>query len=258
MAISDPIIKRLYGESANRCNMPACQTKLNPDNANIGEMAHIISSKKNGPRHAYLPDYDTYDNLILMCRNHHKIIDTNVEMYPVEYLKQIKAEHIQWVNQNLETTNHRNGDVTWLKGLLQHMPLINIPYLLKDLPYKLHLDIIELENIFDNLDSTNCYDQQLSHLYIQMAETFYPLINFTLGYFKKEDSHLNLDYQIYLQINAGEEFSRLNYKEMSENVFNDIKDEIINKTRLFFQAYNEFKEYVKNSYPEVDIRNCKY
>ncbi|CAI2295473.1 HNH endonuclease [Vibrio parahaemolyticus] len=61
----------------------------------FGEKAHIVGV--NGPR-ANEPlscDLNDYDNLIWLCRNHHKIIDApvNEEKYSVDLLKQMKAEH---------------------------------------------------------------------------------------------------------------------------------------------------------------------
>lgn len=79
MGISDKTRKNLWAKSGNRCSI--CKTELfsgqkNEDEFNIGEECHIISSKQNGPRYkSNLDNYDTYDNLILLCRNHHKEID---------------------------------------------------------------------------------------------------------------------------------------------------------------------------------------
>lgn len=54
-------------------------------------MAHIIAKSENGPRGNNLPEDNTYDNLILLCPNHHKTVDKNpLEYPPEEKLKQIK------------------------------------------------------------------------------------------------------------------------------------------------------------------------
>jgi hypothetical protein len=42
-----------------------------------------------------------YTNLILLCRNHHRVIDTQERQYTVERLNQIKAEHESWVRAQL-------------------------------------------------------------------------------------------------------------------------------------------------------------
>ena len=55
----------------------------------------------DGPRgqHRYTGlDLDTYGNLIVLCKNHHKTIDDLPEEYTVDRLKNIKAEHEKWVD----------------------------------------------------------------------------------------------------------------------------------------------------------------
>ena len=70
----------------------------------IGEECHIIARELNGPRGNYkleTKDRDRYPNLILLCRNHHKIIDDQVTLFTVESLRQIKLQHEEWVKKSL-------------------------------------------------------------------------------------------------------------------------------------------------------------
>ena len=65
-----------------------------------------------GPRHVdNYQDYDSYDNLILLCRNHHKEIDdiNNVSIYTKEMLHQIKHEHEKWVSESLTVNIPQKG-----------------------------------------------------------------------------------------------------------------------------------------------------
>ena len=65
-----------------------------------------------GPRHVdNYQDYDSYDNLILLCRNHHKEIDdiSNVSIYTKEKLHQIKHEHEKWVSESLTVNIPQKG-----------------------------------------------------------------------------------------------------------------------------------------------------
>ena len=88
LAISEKTRKMLWAKSGNRCAI--CKIELiteqkTDSNLNIGEECHIISSKSKGPRHkSNLNDYDSFDNLILLCRNHHKEIDTLIDSFPEE------------------------------------------------------------------------------------------------------------------------------------------------------------------------------
>ena len=66
----------------------------------MGEMAHIKAEKRGGPRWdpALTPGQrDSYDNLILLCPNHHTEVDNDPAKWPVERLWQMKSEHKAWV-----------------------------------------------------------------------------------------------------------------------------------------------------------------
>lgn len=74
------------------------------DESVVGDECHIISSRPNGPRHD--PSYpqeklDAYENLILLCRVHHKMIDDQCESYTVDILQQLKVDHELWVSRKL-------------------------------------------------------------------------------------------------------------------------------------------------------------
>lgn len=112
MAISEKSRKILWGRSGNRCAV--CRTELvlekDPFNKhlNIGEECHIISKQPNGPRHKAIVnfDYDSNDNLLLLCCNHHKMVDEQTEAYPEDKLIAIKTDHENWVKANLDGTNN--------------------------------------------------------------------------------------------------------------------------------------------------------
>jgi len=102
MAITDKTRKRLWGRSGNRC--ARCKHLVVDDESVVGEECHIISPRSNGPRHD--PSYpqeklDSQENLILLCRVDHKIIDDQYESYTVDILRQMKATHEKWVSQKL-------------------------------------------------------------------------------------------------------------------------------------------------------------
>jgi hypothetical protein len=108
MAISDKTRKILWGRSGNRCaickrELIANATKID-DESVIGDECHIISSQPSGPRHdlSYLPEkLSSYENLILLCRVHHKMVDDQYETYTVGILRQIKSNHELWVSEKL-------------------------------------------------------------------------------------------------------------------------------------------------------------
>lgn len=112
MAITDKARKTLWGRSGNRCSI--CQIELVHDkqeniNLNVGEECHIVSSRPSGPRHRTLDNYDIFENLILLCRNHHTTIDQNVIKYTENEVLKIKATHEKWVKETLD--NKINEDI---------------------------------------------------------------------------------------------------------------------------------------------------
>ncbi|MDB2656494.1 HNH endonuclease [Crocinitomicaceae bacterium] len=105
MAISDRTRKLLWAKSGNRCAI--CKTELlskkDSEDFNIGEECHIISAKPNGPRHkAGFGEYDSVDNLILLCRNHHREIDELTDSYTEELLRYMKMNHENWVQKTIK------------------------------------------------------------------------------------------------------------------------------------------------------------
>ncbi|OWK45158.1 transposase [Fimbriiglobus ruber] len=46
-------------------------------------------------------DIDEYNNLILLCKVHHKKVDDQPETYPIEKLREMKAAHERWVKERL-------------------------------------------------------------------------------------------------------------------------------------------------------------
>lgn len=101
VAISLRTRKILWTKAGGRCSI--CRLLLvtegteTDDPSVFGQEAHIISEKPDGPRHAYLPNYDVYSNLMLLCSKHHKQVDDQVAHYTVDLLKQIERDHEGWV-----------------------------------------------------------------------------------------------------------------------------------------------------------------
>ncbi len=105
----------LWGRAGGCCSEPSCRRALTHfgeggDLALTGETCHIRSKRPEGPRHD--PNYhvdllDSYDNVLLMCGVHHKIIDTLHAEYTVERLIKIKNDHERWIQETL-SPNDKN------------------------------------------------------------------------------------------------------------------------------------------------------
>jgi hypothetical protein len=108
MAISDKTRKILWGRSGNRCavcrNELVIEATAVDDDAVIGDECHIVSGQTHGPRHdsAFpIGSVDSEDNLLLLCRVHHKMVDDQFQTYTPEALRRLKADHEAWVSQSL-------------------------------------------------------------------------------------------------------------------------------------------------------------
>lgn len=69
MSVSTKDLKKLWGMAAGRCSKPGCAVECirfldAGDPTVIGEMAHIIANKPDGPRGQPEGGEDTYENLI--------------------------------------------------------------------------------------------------------------------------------------------------------------------------------------------------
>jgi len=117
LATSDKARKLLWGKSGNRCAI--CRVALSVEKFEsaeetlIGEECHIISKSKQGPRHEEKEsfDYDSYENLILLCRNHHSLIDQQWETYTTKLIKEIKRNHEKWVSEKLHDEKKTPGGI---------------------------------------------------------------------------------------------------------------------------------------------------
>jgi hypothetical protein len=108
MSITDRTRKILWGRSGNLCAY--CRRVLVEDGTAlsdesvVGDEAHIIGEKPTAAR-GHLgngrDDLDEYDNLILLCKVHHKLVDDQPESYPVECLREMKTRHERWVRETL-------------------------------------------------------------------------------------------------------------------------------------------------------------
>ncbi len=109
MAISDHDRKILWGRSGSRCALcrtplVAAKTTTDPE-AIAGDECHIVARARGGPRAGDPSEgqNDAYDNLILLCKVDHKVVDDQPIEYPIERLRRMKEEHETWVADTLSS-----------------------------------------------------------------------------------------------------------------------------------------------------------
>lgn len=101
-SIPDPVTNRLFALSGNQCAFPGCTNAVTDQVApgeqpvTLAQRAHIVGVGRQGPRSKAVPlsdDIDAVENLLLLCGEHHRIVDNNPRIYSVEVLAKYKADH---------------------------------------------------------------------------------------------------------------------------------------------------------------------
>lgn len=126
-SVAQPVKNHLWQNSAGRCAFPECRIKVSlPGNASdgpatIGDIAHIYSYSAGGSRpnpDGFNKETNEYDNLVLLCKNHHRQVDVQENTYTVATLKQWKRDLEQWVDEQLRITEFGYKElamiITWL------------------------------------------------------------------------------------------------------------------------------------------------
>jgi hypothetical protein len=105
-------IRRLDTLSGNECAHPNCTKKLIAEDgiSIISKICHIAAASKEGPRYDKNMTDDerrSFDNLILLCDEHHVIIDNkeNESQYPTSLLKEWKQNHEKKIFELISSKN---------------------------------------------------------------------------------------------------------------------------------------------------------
>jgi hypothetical protein len=112
MAIPLAQQRKVLQRSGNICAFPGCRLLLTTEGTDedpvvvLGEIAHIVAESPNGPRGKSpltTKQRNLYANLILLCNQHHQLIDSDgaLAMYTVERLTAMKEDHESWVERAL-------------------------------------------------------------------------------------------------------------------------------------------------------------
>ena len=129
MSITTEKIKKIiWGQCSARCCL--CREKVIHAESSkvtslVGEVAHIVGESEKAPRgvsELSTKERNEPENLLLLCRKHHKIVDDDPIAYPVEKLHQIKSDHIAWIETSLAKVQ------PWVSNLSQ-LTYINVPRL---------------------------------------------------------------------------------------------------------------------------------
>lgn len=91
-----PSIKALFAKSSNRCAFPKCTVNIVQDGVLLGHVCHIKGAKPGSARYDMLQsdgERHSDGNLIILCPNHHSVVDDDAETYTAERLSGMKTRH---------------------------------------------------------------------------------------------------------------------------------------------------------------------
>src|SRR5258708_38928164 len=101
-SLADPVTHRLFALSGNQCAFAGCTSAVTDQVApgeqpvTLAQRAHIVGVGRQGPRSKASPlsdDIDAVENLLLLCGQHHRIVDNHPRIYSVEVLAKNKTDH---------------------------------------------------------------------------------------------------------------------------------------------------------------------
>lgn len=114
--ISEKTAKIVWARAGGMCSYPDCRKQLIvlPENlcdplAVLGEMAHIVGHSEDGPRGEEIfrgGDRDGPENLLLLCTEHHTLVDQQPKSHPASWLYRVKEDHERWVRERLALDQH--------------------------------------------------------------------------------------------------------------------------------------------------------
>ncbi|WP_420573503.1 NACHT domain-containing protein [Kordia sp.] len=195
-------IKKLFALTGNQCSAPNCNRPIIAEDGNtvVGKICHIEAASPNGPRYRLDMTNDerrAYDNLLILCDEHHMIIDNrrNDGEYPVELLKKWRDDHISlnelkrnisqedlekiihnfyvfsledYLKENLHNKDFKNIDRVYVELFGEEgyndievvgLEKINEYDLLRDILKPTDLDVFEDENE-DEAEDSEAYDER--------------------------------------------------------------------------------------------------
>lgn len=126
----------LCARAAGRCQFKGCNKYLFKDGItletlNNSNIAHIVASSPDGPRGDAIRSHELsnkIDNLMLMCLDHHKLVDSNPQQFTEKDLLEMKAQQEQDVYDACEMMYKEETEIVRFFSPIKGKIEVNIPF----------------------------------------------------------------------------------------------------------------------------------
>lgn len=123
----------LMGKSGGKCEFRGCNKIISEETLTgksgiYSNFAHIIADRVNGPRgdKVLSPKLAKEEsNIIVLCFEHHKLIDENEKEYTVQLLNEMKEEHENYIEELMKIPKDNNViAVKYSSSISDRIPII--------------------------------------------------------------------------------------------------------------------------------------
>lgn len=248
-------VRRLFAHSGNLCAYLGCRNLMIDENGDfVGQICHIESAMPKGERfnpHMTNEDRREFRNLVLMCYQHH--IKTNREdVYTVERMKEIKANHERKYSENIIEQKILDSlqDYTEIKNLLvepntlEHM--FDIIYEEDNIKYRR-----EIEEIEEDVEAFNAAISAFQTLSLPSRKIF--LIALKHSYHPFRSDYSRNEEELFVDISTIANVVMQSYQSIKPNF-----DEIVAKSLMVHYevdppyGWSENTHIISNVTPESD------
>ena len=183
----------LCANAGGRCQFEGCNKKLFMDGVTLKEVnnsniAHIVASSPDGPRgnkDSYVLS-DNLENLMLMCQEHHKLIDDNPEQYTVEKLKKMKKQQEQKIEYVLDGMDYPKSEIIIFESPIKNLIDVKVNHKQAveairsecNNPASSHGIIIRIQN-FEKYRSSNYWDSAVREIRYQVEHQIESIYRYT-------------------------------------------------------------------------------
>lgn len=251
MSISSKELKKLYALSAGLCNI--CNKNLFENDVHIGEMAHVIARSSNGPRGESKLKYEinSYENLILLCANHHTEVDQNPNRYTVEVLLEIKLKHEKSIANKLSDSTKNDRLASILSGLFECMPFTRLLSFTESLPDYTDLELLTVSDVYQAFTTENPHiypfsDAKLQIFFNDFIRSYYEILQLITGHY----SGGNVSVDNFINI-TGTKRLKFNRSNLPYSYTKEILSAFQVNVPDFQQKYLALISYIKSNYGNV-------